>query len=291
MHPAATRIEQLPPIILVFGGALGDAKKSARQMFINWLMIKRPAVSKQIRTPEQYEDWNSFEGYSNLVDFEIDAGNLTKVIVLFSESAGSCAELGSFCMDKALSERLFVVVSNADYLAPSFIANGPIKKIELEHENSVCVLNTLDPLAIQEELPSLMVALDEKLASFPRTQIFVPSRDRDQFLLAADLIDLFGAITLHELRDLMRFMQAEVELKKVERIVSQLSRFGLVERVAGTTKRYLIAPRERVHCLNYSGMEGMPAFERAKFKILKAMPWLTGDAPRLDAYNKIHARA
>jgi hypothetical protein len=194
-------------------------------------------------------------------------------------------------MDQALSERLFVVVSKDDYSAPSFIANGPIKKIELEHENSVCVLNTLDPLPMQDELPSLLAALDEKLASFPRTQAFVPNRVRDQFLLAADLIDLFGAVTLLELRDLMRFMQVEVDNKKIERIVSQLNRFELVERVAETTKRFLVAPRQRISCLNYASLDGSPAFDRARFKLIKVFPWLNSESPRRNAYGKIHGRA
>lgn len=145
MCPNNARIEQLPPIILVFGGKLGGSNNSARQMFINWVLAKNSTLNQQVRTPEQFEDWNNFEGYSNLVDFEIDAGHLTKAIVLFSESEGAYAELGSFCTDPVLSERLFVVIARQHYDAPSFIAHGPIKKIETLHrDHSICVLDTLD---------------------------------------------------------------------------------------------------------------------------------------------------
>lgn len=291
VSPQNARIEQLPPIVLVFGGRLGGANNSARQIFITWMMVKKPAISSQIRTPEQFADWNNFEGYSNLVDFEIDAGHLTKAIVLFSESEGAFAELGSFCTDPILADRLFVVIAKEHYDAPSFIANGPIKKIELGHDHSVCVLDTLDPTKVELQLPDLSAALEEKLSTLPKTLTFQPSRHRDQFLLVADLVDLFGALTRKELYDLVHEMGVDVDYTRLDRITSQLLRFELVELVPGATKRFFVAPKNRLSYLNYASPHGAAAFDRVRFKLVTANPWLKSDAARNKAYEEIHRKA
>lgn len=284
------RIEQLPPIILVFGGQLGGDNKSARQIFINWVLLRHQTLERQVRIPEQFEDWNNFDGYSNLVDFEIDAGHLTKAIVLFSESEGAYAELGSFCTDPILSERLFIVIERQHYEAPSFIANGPIKKIETLHrDHSICVLNTLDPTQIHIQFPELISALEEKLAVLPKTHGFQPNRHRDQFLLVADLIDLFGALTRQELYELTRSMEVQIDFARLDQIINQLLRFELIESVPGV-KRFFIAPKERIAYLNYASPTGATAFDRARFKLMKVRPWLEADKPRLRAYHEIHPK-
>ncbi|MDD5275962.1 MAG: retron St85 family effector protein [Methylovulum sp.] len=291
ISPLNARIEQLPPIILVFGGKMEPPNNiSARYVFMNWVLVKHPTLDKQIRTPEQFKDWNNFEGYSNLVDFEIDAGHLTKAIVLFSESEGAYAELGSFCTDPVLAERLFVIIERQHYDAPSFIRHGPIKKIETLHPDSICVLDTLDPKLIDNQLPDLVAALEEKLADLPKTLGFQPTRHRDQFLLVADLIDLFGALTKNELYELVHVMEVQIDNSRLDRIINQLLRFELIESIPGV-KKYFIPPKERIEYLNYASPIGAVAFDRARFKLLKVTPWLKDDKPRLKAYQEIHSKA
>ncbi len=292
VSPLGARINQLPPIVLVFGGPLGDPNKSAREMFNTWAALKHPTISSQIRTPEQFADWNSFTGYSNLVDFEIDAGNLARAIVLFSESPGSFAELGAFCTNSALTERLFVVVAREHYNAISFIAYGPLKKIEdLKHDHSICVLDSLDPARIQNQLPDVFTALNEKLETLPKTLTFQPTRHRDQFLLVADLVDLFGALTERELHSLVQAMGVSLDYPALNRITSQLLRFELIAYVPGVTKRFFVAPVKRLSYLNYASPKDLPSFDRVRFKLIKAMPWLLADRLRNDAYSEVHSKA
>jgi hypothetical protein len=276
--------------VLLFGGSLRPEKLSARQLFITWLYVKKPKLAALVRTPEQFEDWNTFQGYSNLVDFEIDAGHLTRAIVLFSESEGAYAELGAFSMDASLAERLFVVISKEHYDAPSFIANGPIKKIDIDDNQSVCVVDTLDLGAVSEQFEAIATALEEKLQAAPQSPVFKKDRRRDQFLLAADLVDLFGAITAKELHDLMKFMDIDLDTAELERITSQLKRFELIEFVPGTSKRFFVPPKQRQPFLNYAGINAENRFDRTRFKMLKAQPWLIREAQRLKAYNNIHGK-
>ncbi|TXG77972.1 MAG: hypothetical protein E6R11_05710 [Rhodocyclaceae bacterium] len=286
----ATRVSNLPPIVLVFGGPLGDAQNSARQMFLNWTLAKGHTINSLLRTPEQFNDWNEFEGYSNLIDFERDAGNLTQAIVLFSESEGSFAELGAFCMDNVLSERLFVVIARQHYNAGSFIAKGPIKKIELLHGLPVCVVETLMPNAITDQLPEIAIALEEKVKTGPRTQAFEPMRDRDQFLMVADLIELFGAVTLGEVHDLLTWAGINIQRNRLEQIVKQLLRFELIHAVQRTTRRFFVPPSDRRSYLSYQSPAETPPFDRARFKMTKVDLWLNADVPRSRAYYEVHPK-
>lgn len=289
VHPASTRIISLPDIVLVFGGKLGASEESARQMFINWLLVNQHPISRLLRTPEQYEDWNNFEGYDNLIDFEREAGSLAKAIVLFSESPGAFAELGAFCMDSILAERLFVVIDEQNYAAGSFIAHGPIKKIENHHGGVVCAVSKMDPPKdILPELDLVADALSEKINSIPQTTIFNPKQLRDRLLLVMDLVELFGAITVHELQAIMQFMGGDVNRPALERLVKQAERFELISSVKKLAKTYLVSPADRQVYLDYRAKVGEPAFDRTRFKFKTSIPWLKKDSPRRQAYLEIH---
>lgn len=290
VNPIATRIEGLPSIVLVFGGPLGEANASARQMFLNWLLAKRHPINTLARTPEQFQDWNNFEGYGNLIDFERDAACLAKAIVLFSESAGSFAELGAFCMDNILAERLFVVISSEYYNAGSFIAHGPIKKIEHHHAAAICVVDSIKPDKIEAELEAVAQELNETIINLPKSIAFEPSRERDQFLLAADLVELFGALTIRELRDLMMAMGVDLPMPRLQQVVKQLERFELIECIEKLTKRYLVSPYDRRSYLNYESKKEEPPFDRARFKFKHCIPWLKKDTKRKEAYLAIHPK-
>lgn len=290
VNPTATRIEHLPPIVLVFGGPLGGAHASARQMFLNWLMAKGHPINQYVRTPEQFQDWNNFEGYANLIDFERDAACLSKAIVLFPESEGSFAELGAFCMDSILAERLFVVIGAEYYSAGSFIAHGPIKKIEHSHAAAICVVNSIKPNEITTELEAVAQDLNEVIDSIPRTAAFSPARERDLFLLAADLVELFSALTVRELGDLMTTMGVDIKNSRLSQVVKQLERFELLHCVERLTKRYLVPPPDRQFYLNYESKKDEPSFDRSRFKLKHCLPWLKKDSRRKDAYLAIHPK-
>lgn len=290
IDPLATRVERFPPIVLVFGGPLGAATASGRQMFMNWMLAKGHPVSPLLRTPEQYSDWDKFEGYSNLIDFEKDAGNLSRTIVLFSESPGSFAELGAFCMDDVLSERLFVVIGKEHYQDTSFIANGPIKRIERHNTDAICVVEAVAPGAIQGELEEVADDLTVKINCAPKSASFDPNRERDQFLLVADMVELFGALTEKELQVLVKVMGVQIAHERLDKVLQQLVRFELVERVVKGTKRFFVPPRERAWYLNYRSASGGAAFHRERFK-LKTFPSLKADLRRYNAYCEVHHKA
>lgn len=288
INPIDTRITALPGFILVFGGPLGDPRKSARQLFLNWIDINRRDLSEWMVKPEDYRDWDSLDGYANLIDFERDAVCLTRAVVLFSESPGSHAELGAFCMDPVLLERLFVVIGEDHYNAGSFISKGPIKKIEDISEESICTVKGIESAILQPELQQIADSLDAKLDIFPKSTNFDPKRRRDQFLLIADLIELFGALTVHEIVDLCGLLGFNTSVPEVLSLYGQLSRFNIVTSVKKNTYRYYIPTTHRFQFLDYKSQKSAARFDRLRFKMTVSRDWLLSDKRRHGAYADIH---
>lgn len=90
VDPAKTRIEAFPSLIFVFGGKLSveDAHTSLRNVFVGWAQNKRHPVAERLYSPEDFHDWNKFDGYSNLIEFERDAVSLSRGVILFLKALG-----------------------------------------------------------------------------------------------------------------------------------------------------------------------------------------------------------
>ena len=114
--------------------------------------------------PENYNDWNNFDTYSDLLLFEKDLGYLTSAVLVFLEAPGAIAELGAFSQIKSLSERLVVVVKDTHHPINSFISLGPIRSIEKTqgHKNSVCVIPNLKPEDLEKHISVILTTLDSK---------------------------------------------------------------------------------------------------------------------------------
>lgn len=289
--PEKTRIESLFPLILVFGGD-ADVKNgkysSCRNVFLHWAAETNFELGGYFRTPEQFPQWNHFEEKYNLVDFEKDVGCLSSGILLFSESPGALAELGAFCTDNVLCERLLVVIGQEHYDADSFIKWGPVQRIADAHsEEAICVVSsTKKPNEFEAEAAGVGRALQDKVKPLSDTKQFIASGTRDQFLLIADLVELFGALTETELVILLKFMS--VDPPNLKRMLKQLTLFELVSKVPVNNERYYVPPKnQRIHFLKYTSHAGSK-FERPTFKLLSSDPELKKDGNRKAAYTRIH---
>lgn len=275
IDPGQTSVYQLPQHILVFGGRAGVGEKfkkdeSCRHVFINKSEAIRPELARNFIIPESYPDWNLIDGYDNLVDFELDAGYLAKAIVLFVETPGSIAELGSFCMDDTLRQRLFVVVNQKHAKAAnSFIINGPVKLIKKHTEDlSVCVAEFIEtPIRFEDEVVHVLEALEEKIQSEISKPRFSTNRERDLFLLIADLVDLFRALLAVEIEELLLHFDVALEKKRLNQMIWQLKLFNLIQEVQVYGKTYYVAFKGKDHqFLDYTSKKEKKSFSRPGFK-------------------------
>lgn len=297
LAPTKTRIRRRPRIILVFGGGpIGIETEfrnsSFRNAFLNWSSENSHPLTDQLMLPEYFPEWNRFEGYQNLVEFERDAGALSGAILLFSEGSGALAELGVFCMDEVLSERLLIVVKSSHFQQDSFVVHGPLKKLAGAHSDaSVCVIESETVEQFYDEASIVAQALQEKVNDHPKKELFLPTRTRDQLLLVADLIELFGALTETELLGLLEFMGVDsIDRVTFRRLAGQLKLFKLIDERQQYTQKYFIAPRdERQSYLDYDAVPAGDKFDRTRFK-MSAFELLKKDVARRKAYEQIHGK-
>ncbi|WP_157610238.1 retron St85 family effector protein [Variovorax sp. Root434] len=289
-------MRRLPKIILVFGsGPIGveeeNRNSSFRNVFLNWAHENESPLRDQFHLPEDYPEWNRFQGYQNLVDFEREAGALSGAILLFSEGSGALAELGVFCMDEVLSERLLVVISRAHFDEDSFLVHGPLKKLEGDHsEASICVVEANEPRDFYAEASDVADALQAKVNNNPRKELIRSERIRDQLLLIVDLVELFGAATETEIIGLLSFLGIELDRNNFRRMVGQLKLFKLVDEAHQYAQKYYVAPLEnRESYMDYDGVSSENRFDRTRFKTL-AFEQLKKESIRRKAYEQIHGK-
>lgn len=279
----------LPPIIMVFGGpARVDLSPtvSCRNCFLDEAFTKKISYAHELKKPEEYPEWNSFEGYQNLIDFEIDAGSLCRSIIIFLESPGSLAELGAFCTDPELRKILFIVISSKHYNDNSFIKLGPIRKLEAEDNDNVCVVDAIDA-EFSKYVSDVLITFEEKLNQGHKREHFNRAKRRDIFLLVADLIDLFGALKLQEILSLFVQLEVEMEMSRLKTIIKQLSLFGLIQEIKETNKTYfVIKPGDKTSYLDYDSVDTSKKFDRINFK-LKLRDLRRADTYRQRAYLKV----
>ncbi|WP_313695162.1 retron St85 family effector protein [Achromobacter mucicolens] len=275
--PEHTTIYRHPQHILIFGGpaGVGDAFKvdaSCRHVLINKAYELRHPLASSFIIPESYPEWNLADGYHNLVEFELDAGYLARAIVLIVETAGSIAELGSFCMDETLRKRLLVVIKQ-EYVraADSFIYHGPIKLIKKDtNDFSVCAVDHIGkPMEFGDEVIHVLDALDGKLKTEAHKPKFSSEQERDRFLLIADLVDLFRALLISEIQSLLDFFGIKIEKSRLNQMIWQLKLFNLIQEIQVYEKIYFVAFKGKDHqLLDYTAPENQKNFSRPGFKAL-----------------------
>lgn len=88
-----------------------------------------PEIGTKVKLAEEYNDWLEHGVVGNLIDLEFAIADMAGSIVLFLEGPGAYAELGSFCANEHILQKLILIVNektNPD-TETSYINLGPIK--------------------------------------------------------------------------------------------------------------------------------------------------------------------
>lgn len=291
LDPNQCTVVDLPSLVLVLGGVTsiqtGDRHRSLRNVFVTRLQESDETIRQAIRMPEQFPEWNQFEGYSNLVDFEIDASSLCRAILLFAESSGSLAELGAFSMSAEICEKTITVIQKKFYDRDSFIKLGPIRRMEDAQAESVCVIHSENEAAFENEYQSVLEILKAKFDAHPKKSKFNLGSLRDVYLLIADLVELFGALTIGEISDMLGHFNVPINSKDLKKALRQLALFELIKFSKYLTQSYYVANHNRQSFIDYNALPEKPKFDRVRFKLL-AHDEMKGDHKRRAAYEVIH---
>ncbi|SCB18744.1 hypothetical protein GA0061103_2610 [Rhizobium multihospitium] len=278
IDPAKIRVYQPTRIIFICGGktdATATPPLSLRDAFM------RVAYSSDFEKyqPMLAEELNAFfpkGDYKDFLSLESDIAQISTLVLLFSESFGSAAELGAFAMVQEISHKLLVVMDDKRYGEDSFIKLGPIRAIENANgDSAICVVNRADlGVADIADLKNLDTGFFSKLVKdaisqrekkIPEHSSFNAAYSGHMIKLIVGLIQWYGALTLEEIETALYCLDAS---SKPERISDYLlcAEFAkwIVPHKRGVQTFFVARPTENV---------AVQFYPRPGKKMLTRMRW------------------
>lgn len=255
-------VREYPEIAFLCGGppdAILDRETdrqyfpSVRSYISRFLTTKYSHIRYQ--NAEDVKDWNSYSAYDDLIEFERDIAHLCKAIVLFVESPGSLAELGSFAIIPEITEKLIIFVHAGRSSQSSFISLGPLKHINDAREGRIHHLTWSEQtVSINGEMCDVVdLKTFDKWSDYTCTEIenFLKTKHRThhspdnynrtkEALFIHDVIQLFKAVEFDEIRAYFKLVSHEIEKKQIQRSLFCLEKLGLIRPVSRGAKTYFI---------------------------------------------------
>jgi hypothetical protein len=178
--------------------------------------------------PENYDDWNDFSTYSDLLRFEEDLGYVTSVVIIFLEAPGSIAELGAFSQISTLSQQLVLVVLDTHHPKKSFISLGPLRQLEAEGRSSVCVVPERPIEQFEEDVDLILSAVEERLKAVKPRKALNPSDRKHQIVLALDVVSLFEVATFGEVKSSLLHFGIQLQDSRIRQILFTLMKAAYI---------------------------------------------------------------
>lgn len=187
-----------------------EAPLSLRHAFLRYAYNDKLLSKYELIEAESLNTFFPKREYSDLLQFEADLALISDLIILFSESFGSAAELGAFAIIKQISQKLLLVLDDKNYNENSFVKLGPVLSLENSHgDRSVCVLscadigikninniNGLNEKIFQEHLNS---SIKTRIDSIQNHSTFDKNNQGHIIKFIVGIIQHYGALTLDEI--------------------------------------------------------------------------------------------
>lgn len=93
---------------------------------------------------------------SNLADHEFVLASKIDLLVIFPSSAGSIAELGMFCLEEAIAQKMAIFLSRRYRHSRSFVVNGPVAAAK-RRNSKVFYVDYSDRHTIWREVKNLVL--------------------------------------------------------------------------------------------------------------------------------------
>ncbi len=258
------RIRNFPSHIFLCGGSkTKESDDYARDSFLQYLRVKHPELEKRVVLAEKVVEWFADGFYDDLLSLEKDLAHLSVLTVLFVESPGSIAELGSFSLLKPVAEKLLPVFQNCFFESGSFIDLGPRRYLKKEYNLNSCFYSwnpqpppggPAQPFST-DDAANLAALIAEQIAqaSAAQTVKFKAEDPGHLMLLLADLVSLLVISRLCDLHELLDGLALTVDGKPYKVSEKQLKRFLFLLR-----KLHIITKFQHGHEQYYVLPEGTP---------------------------------
>jgi len=194
--------------------------------------------------------------YKDFLSFELDIAQLSQIVLVFCESAGSFVELGAFCMESEIAHRTLVVIDDLKYEEDSFIKWGALAYLEgLYSRSSFCVLKTNEigqgagsrPDDIDRDQFAAVIAsaLRERARVARENQNFDETKSGHIIKLITGLIQDYGSLTSAEIKSIMEKIGHPLEDAVFDRYAQCAEVLGWIKKDPRILTDYYTATSEK----------------------------------------------
>ncbi|RNM26881.1 retron St85 family effector protein [Dickeya oryzae] len=249
-------VQFMPPIIFVCGGPMNATPISVRDYIFTYFAGHHPELSDSLILAENFHDYFKDGAYSDLMSFEDDIANISTLVVICLESAGSLVELGLFVNRKSLAQKLHIIApleeieGNVEKKIPpksSFIYLGPLEYLKRIDESYVSVYpwpknNSL----VYNEIELISHDIKARLKGVRKTEKYSPDNSGHLAILIYEIILLSEPIKKTEIEWALYCMDIDVSQKKISRLLYLLGKMNLISYIqySGPDYFYTIGHKE-----------------------------------------------
>lgn len=248
------------------------------------------------------EDLNAFfpaGNYRDILTMECDLAQISELILLFSESYGSAAELGAFAMSKDIAKRLAVLIDDENYGDNSFVKLGPLRILtEVYSDSAVCVLdrnqlgihNIRDLSRINKEIFLTIVTecINERRKTIENRSSFSSVINGHILKLSVGIIQIYGALELYELHCILLYFGIEIEEEDLTNLLNcaEFVKWLKIE-VIGVRKFYVANIEKKAANIPFVKGSGI---KKNEFELLARDYWKRYDALRFSQIAQAASR-
>lgn len=256
-----TRVVRFPSLIFLCGGPISKTPEnyeSCRDIFYQYINSNKCTFRENVLLVGQVFRYFDHSIYQDLLRFERDLAELSALTVIFSESPGSIAELGSLSVIETVQERLLVVIHEDDANKESFIWRGPVLFLKAlakdnDKDDPITIYNwrrknTNDDILKEQDFPDaedLVEAITTIISKFPKTQYFKSKKSGHVMLLILDLLRVVQLATLDEIVRCINLLGINYERRTAEQQLSLLLSLNLAIRKSYRNNIYYLSPPQK----------------------------------------------
>lgn len=289
-------VQFMPPRVFVCGGPMLKVGISLRERIFRYAADKNPLLENSLVVAENFKDYFKEGAYANLMQFEDDIANISTLIVICLESAGSLVELGLFSNRKSLAHRLLVFVPSEELdgdptndIPPksSFIYLGPLQSLKKLDESSVLSYPwPKEDVLYYQEIDLVVNDIEEKLKKVKKSEKYSMSNSGHLAILIYEIVLLSEPIKITEIEWALYCMDIDESKSKISRLLYLLEMMKLIGSMPYSGTDYYYAKGEQESKIKFGKTNSGKIKDSPNIKMAIRQSYIKFDEKQMDETAK-----
>lgn len=289
--------------IFLCGGDIShndDKITSLRKAFLRFA-YEKPFNNYKILIAEEINAFFPRGTYEDLLSLESDLAQIASLILVFSESFGSAAELGAFAVTAEIAERLLVIIDDKNYNESSFVKLGPLKLLENSVGRSAVYVLNRESLKIESVSDvsgidlrvlktSMTEAIRDREASIKKTSTLNAQNHGHLIMLMVGITQQYGALTADELSYCLGGLGIEIELKDIKNFLLCAEFIDWVTLVPLGSRDYYASSLDKA-AISFRRRPDASDIDMVRWRAEVTNYWKEHDSNRFSVISKVRSRA